>query len=213
MKMNNYLLLLGLAFSTQALSHAHHSHGVPLSKQEMDAAKGIFDTANVKDRNLSDWDGVWQSVYPYAKEGSLDPVFRKKAETDKKRSFTDIKNYYLKGYASDITDIGIENGIIEFTSNGKVSSCHYDYKGYKILNYVSGKRGVRYLFECNDKKSDAPTFVQFSDHIISPRKSTHFHIFTGNVSQDALLTELENWPTFFPYQLTKEEVVHDLLHH
>lgn len=213
MKIKGCLVLLGLAFSSQAFSHGHHSHGVPMTKQEESAANGIFATVDVKDRQLSDWDGVWQSVYPYAKDGSLDVVFQKKAEADKKKSFEDIKNYYLTGYASDITDIGIEDGVMEFTVNGKASSCKYDYEGYKILNYVSGKRGVRYLFECSDKKSEAPKFVQFSDHIIAPRKSTHYHIFTGNVSQEALFTELENWPTFFPYQMTKEDVVHDLLHH
>jgi Zn/Cd-binding protein ZinT len=31
--------------------------------------------------------------------------------------------------------------------------------------------------------------VQFSDHIIAPRKSAHFHIFMGNQSQEALLAE------------------------
>ncbi|MDU4095344.1 MAG: metal-binding protein ZinT [Pantoea sp.] len=213
MKIKVCLALLGLVVSSQAFSHGHHSHGIPMTKQEERAANGIFATADVKDRQLSDWDGVWQSVYPYAKDGSLDVVFQKKAKADKKKSFEDIKNYYLKGYASDITDIGIEDGVMEFTANGKTSACKYDYKGYKILNYVSGKKGVRYLFECSDEKSEAPKFVQFSDHIIAPRKSTHYHIFTGNTSQEALFNELENWPTFFPYQLTKEEVVHDLLHH
>lgn len=72
---------------------------------------------------------------------------------------------------------------------------------------------MRYLFECTDAKSAAPKFVQFSDHTIAPRKSAHFHIYTGNVSQEALLAELENWPTYFPFQLTKAQVVDDLLHH
>ena len=213
MKIKKSLVFLGLVFSSHAFSHAHHSHGAPLTATEVSAAKGIFNDGDIKDRPLSDWDGVWQSIYPYAKDGSLDPVFRKKAEADQRKSFEDIKHYYLKGYASNITDIGIENGMMEFTANGEVNACKYTYKGYKVLNYVSGKRGVRYLFECTDNKSAAPKFVQFSDHIISPRKSSHFHIFTGNVSQDALYKELENWPTFFPYQLTKQEIVDDLMHH
>lgn len=208
MQYRHFSLLLALVLSTDALAH-----GAPLNKEEAAAAKGIFADAQVKDRPLSDWDGVWQSVYPYAKEGSLDPVFSQKAQADKSKTFSEIKNYYLTGYASDISDMGIEKGVIEFTRNGKVSACKYDYSGYKILHYASGKKGVRYLFTCHDQKSDAPRFVQFSDHIISPRKSTHFHIFTGNVSQQALLNELENWPTFFPYQLSKEEVIDDLLHH
>ncbi|NIE98760.1 metal-binding protein ZinT [Pantoea sp. Acro-805] len=213
MKLNRYVVLLGLVFSSQSFSHDHHSHGAPLTEKEVKAANGVFNDGDIKDRQLSDWDGVWQSIYPYAKDGSLDPVFRKKAESGKGKSFAEIKDYYLKGYASDITDIGIENGVMEFTVKGEVNACKYDYKGYKVLNYVSGKRGVRYLFECTDKNSKAPKFVQFSDHIISPKKSGHFHIFTGNTSQDALFAELENWPTFFPYQMQKDEIVDDLLHH
>jgi len=34
--------------------------------------------------------------------------------------------------------------------------------------------------------------VQFSDHIIGPRQSQHFHIFSGNASQAALLEEMDN---------------------
>ncbi|WP_312830853.1 metal-binding protein ZinT [Pantoea eucrina] len=213
MKVAYWTLFLGLACSSTVFAHGGYSHGAPLSEKEVRAASGIFADGDVKDRPLSDWEGVWQSVYPYARDGSLDPVFQKKAAADKTRSFSDIKQYYLIGYASDITDIGIENDVMEFTEKGAVSSCKYAYKGYKVLNYVSGKRGVRYLFECTDKASKAPHFVQFSDHIISPRKSSHFHIFTGNVSQAALFDELENWPTFFPYQLSKAQVVDDLLHH
>ena len=213
MKLSNCFWLLTWAISPLAFSHADHSHGVPLSEKEISAAKGVFATNDVKDRPLSDWDGVWQSIYPYAKDGSLDIVFRSKADKDHSQSFEQVKKYYLKGYASDITEIGIENGVIEFTINGKISACRYDYQGYKILNYSSGKRGVRYLFLCKDKQSSAPRFVQFSDHIISPKPSTHFHIFTGNVSQAALLKELENWPTFFPFQLKKQEVIDDLLYH
>ncbi len=213
MKLQTVAAIIGLMIGGNALAHGGHSHGAPLSELEKNAANGIFNDADVKDRKLADWDGVWQSIDPYAKDGSLDPVFRKKAEKDKKQSFEQIKQYYLRGYASDISGIGIEDGVMEFTVNGKTSACKYDYKGYKILNYVSGKKGVRYQFECSDSNSAAPKFVQFSDHIIGPRKSAHFHIFTGNTSQEALYAELENWPTFFPYQLSKQEVVDDLLHH
>ncbi|EKN5803669.1 ZinT/AdcA family metal-binding protein, partial [Salmonella enterica subsp. enterica] len=109
--------------------------------------------------------------------------------------------------------IGIENGVIEFHRDNNVASCKYDYAGYKILTYVSGKKGVRYLFECKDANSKAPKYVQFSDHIIAPRKSGHFHIFMGNTSQQALLQEMENWPTYYPYQLKANEVVDEMLHH
>lgn len=202
-----------LAVSGQVLAHSHHSHGQLLTETEQKAAEGVFSMNDVKDRDLTDWEGVWQSVAPLLTKGELDPVFRKKAQHDNSKTFAQIKDYYRKGYATDIDTIGIENGTMEFHTGDKVSSCKYDYAGYKILNYVSGKKGVRYLFECKEAGSKAPKFVQFSDHIISPRKSAHFHIFTGNSSQDALLHEMDNWPTYYPWQLTDKQIVDEMLHH
>ena len=202
-----------LLVSGQALAHGHHSHGAPMTETEQQAAKCVFDDRLVKDRSLSDWDGVWQSVYPYLVSGELDPVFKKKAEKDKSKTADEIKAYYRKGYVTGVDTIGIEDGVMEFHTGDKVQSCKYDYAGYKILNYKSGKKGVRYLFECNDADSKAPKYVQFSDHIIGPRKSSHFHIFMGNTSQAALLQEMDNWPTYYPYQLKAKEVVDEMLHH
>lgn len=202
-----------LLVSGQALSHAHHSHGKPLSEVEQKAAEGVFDDKNVKDRSLSDWDGVWQSVYPLLESGKLDPVFEKKAQKESSKSAAEYKAYYRKGYRTDVDTIGIENGVMEFHTGDKVSSCKYEYAGHKILTYTSGKKGVRYLFECKDANSHAPKFVQFSDHTIAPRPSAHYHIFMGNTSQEALLNEMDNWPTYYPYQLTDEQVVDEMLHH
>ena len=67
--------------SAPAFSHGHHSHGKPLTEVEQKAANGVFDDTNVQNRTLSDWDGVWQSVYPLLQSGKLDPVFQKKADT------------------------------------------------------------------------------------------------------------------------------------
>lgn len=202
-----------LLVSGHALAHGHHSHGAPLTEMEQKAAEGVFDDKNVKDRALTDWDGMWQSVYPYLVSGELDPVFKKKAEKDNSKTAEEIKAYYRKGYATNVDTIGIENGVMEFHTGNQVESCQYDYAGHKILTYASGKKGVRYLFECKDAKNNAPKYVQFSDHIIAPRKSSHFHIFMGNTSQQALLEEMDNWPTYYPYQLKAEEVVDEMLHH
>ncbi|MDU6434503.1 MAG: metal-binding protein ZinT [Pantoea sp.] len=206
-------VLVMLTISGQVMAHGHHSHGPALSQMEQKAAEGIFDNKDVRDRTLADWEGVWDSVYPLLQQGKLDPVFVKKAQKDGRKSPEQYKAYYRKGYATDIDRMGIENGVIEFHRGGSVSACHYSYAGHKILTYASGNKGVRYLFECNDVNSTAPKYVQFSDHIIAPRKSSHFHIFTGNVSQQALLDEMDNWPTYYPYQLTQQQVVDEMLHH
>ncbi|ELY3087367.1 metal-binding protein ZinT [Klebsiella aerogenes] len=204
----------GIALAgAQAFAHGNHSHGPALTETERQASEGIFADKDVKDRALSDWDGVWQSVYPYLLNGDLDPVLEQKAKKPGAMSVEEYRAYYKKGYATDVEQIGIEDGVIEFHVGKTVNSCKYTYSGYKILQYASGKKGVRYLFECQQGDGNAPKFVQFSDHIISPRKSQHFHIFMGNESQEALLKEMDNWPTYYPYALHKEQIVDEMLHH
>lgn len=212
MKKSAFVLGMGvLLMSSQTLAHDHH-HGKPLTEAERKASEGIFDDKDVKDRALSDWDGIWQSVNPYLLSGALDPVLEKKAKQGGK-SVEEYRAYYQKGYATDVETIGIENNVMEFHVGKTVNACRYDYAGYKILTYTSGKKGVRYLFECKDAQSKAPKYVQFSDHIIGPRQSQHFHIFMGNESQEALLKEMDNWPTYYPYNMTKAQIVDEMLHH
>ena len=58
--------------------------------------KGYFKDSQVKDRKLSDYEGDWQSVYPYLKDGTLDEVFEHKAEEDGKMSEKNIKLIMIK---------------------------------------------------------------------------------------------------------------------
>ena len=208
-------LALGCTLAlTCAQTFAHgHNHGPALTEVERKASEGIFADSDVKDRPLSDWDGVWQSVYPYFVKGDLDPVLEKKAQQPGGKSVAEYRAYYQKGYATDVGQIDIEDNVMAFYIGKAVNSCRYAYKGYKILHYASGKKGVRYLFECQQPEAKAPKFVQFSDHIIGPRRSQHFHIFMGNDSQEALLKEMDNWPTYYPYALYKKQIVDEMLHH
>jgi zinc transport system substrate-binding protein len=59
--------------------HAH-SHGDPK------IYAGYFEDSQIKDRPLSDYAGDWQSVYPYLKDGRLDPVWEHKAEKARQTS-------------------------------------------------------------------------------------------------------------------------------
>ena len=161
------LLLLAGLFSGAAAAHGHH-HDKPQTEAQRKAAEGIFADKDVKDRQLSDWDGVWQSVEPYLASGELDPVMQAKAAKNGDKTAEEYRAYYTKGYKTDVDMIGIENNIIEFHHGDKVDQCEYQYAGYRILNYTSGKKGARYLFECKDKNSHAPKYIQFSDHIIAP---------------------------------------------
>lgn len=76
-------LMLGMSLvlaSSQAVAHGHHSHGPALTEAEQKASEGIFADQDVKDRTLSDWDGIWQSVNPYLLNGDLDAVLEQKAK-------------------------------------------------------------------------------------------------------------------------------------
>jgi len=211
--LKKYSFVAGLCLlMSQSPAFAHGSHGKPMTEIERKASEGVFDDGQVKDRTLADWQGIWQSVYGYLQQGDLDPVLKKKASRGEK-SEAEYRAYYQKGYATDVDMLGIENNVIEFHIGDRVAACQYAYQGYKILTYPSGKKGVRYLFECQQKDSKAPRFVQFSDHIIASRPSQHFHLYMGNESQQALLQQMDNWPTYYPYNMTKQQVVDEMLHH
>ena len=173
-----------------------------------------FDDSDVQDRTLSDWDGDWQSVYPYLQEGVLDGVMERKAESGSKTA-EEYRAYYETGYKTDVSQITIdaENNTMCFVKNGVAAKATYEYKGYQIYDYASGSRGVRYFFEATGGDADAPKYVQFSDHGIGPGKAEHFHIYSGNDGFDALSQEMDNWPTYYPAGMSGNEIKEDMLEH
>ena len=177
-----------------------------------DTMNGWFLTQDVKDRDLSDYEGEWQSVYPLLKEGKLKKVIQAKA---KKGDMTEAEynKYYDTGYETDVEKITIKGDQITFTRNGKSTTATYKYDGYKILDYAKGNRGVRYLFTATgDVPAGAPKAVQFSDHGIASGKAAHFHIFSGD-SQAETLKEMDNWPTYYPASMSADEVATEMLAH
>ncbi|PLS31666.1 ABC transporter substrate-binding protein [Bifidobacterium margollesii] len=178
-----------------------------------DVTNGYFLTQDVKDRTLADYEGEWQSVYPYLKDGTLDSVMEAKA---KKGDMTaeEYKEYYDTGYKTDVEKIIIKGNEMSFTRGGKTTTATYKYDGFRILDYAKGNRGVRYLFTATgDVPDGAPKVVQFSDHGIKPGKSAHFHIFMGDGSQEETLKEMDNWPTYYPASLSAKEVATEMLAH
>ena len=132
----------------------------------VDAANGIFEDSQVADRPLSDWEGEWQSVYPYLLDGTLDSVFADKAEDTGEKTAEEYKEYYTLGYESTFTGLTITADSITFYEGDTARTGTYAYSGYQILTYESSKKGVRYLFERTEDTQNTPKYVQFSDHII-----------------------------------------------
>lgn len=180
-----------------------HNHGV-----------SDFADSDVEDRTLADWDGDWQSVYPYLQNGDLDQVMARKAEAGDKTA-EEYKQYYETGYKTDVEKISIDSqaNTMTFTKDGTPATATYAYKGYQIYDYESGNRGVRYFFEATGGDAAAPKYVQFSDHGISPAKAEHFHLYFGNDGFDALSKEMDNWPTYYPADMNATQIADEMLEH
>ncbi len=215
MKVINLLEVLGDTVKTEELkegmqesehNHEHnHSHGKEVS---------TFEDNEVQDRELSDWAGEWQSGYPLILDGSLDKAFEIKAADSDKMTAEEYKEYYTTGYKTDYTDISIVGDNITFTDkDGNKISSDYKYVGYYIQDWSTGTRAAMYRFEAVDKASGAPIFIQFNDHMIEPAESEHFHIRMSNDSFDAIPDPENYWPTFYPAELTPEEVCEELAGH
>jgi len=190
--------------------HSHdHEHGH--DHDDDDIYAGHFEDDQVEDRELSDWEGDWQSVYPYLQDGTLDKVFAHKAEGGDKTA-AEYKTYYEQGYRTDVNRIVIAGDDVTFFDDGEAHTGEYAYDGYEILTYKAGNRGVRYIFEREGGDDDAPHYFQFSDHAISPTDADHYHIYMGD-DRDALLDEVVNWPTYYPLELSGEEVAEEMMAH
>ena len=188
-------------------SHSHdHAH-----KDDKNVSNGYFEDSQVKDRKLSDWEGDWQSVYPYLKDGTLDAVFAHKAEHGDK-SAKEYSDYYEIGYRTDVDRLVIKGDEVSFYKGDKASSGKYASDGYEILTYAKGNRGVRFIFKKVEGDGSAPEYMQFSDHIIAPEKADHYHLYWGN-DRAALLKEVTNWPTYYPSSMNGKDVAHEMMHH
>lgn len=188
-------------------AHAHnHSHG-----DDKGIAKGYFDDSQIAPRELSDWAGEWQSVYPLLVDGTLDEVMAHKAEHGDKTA-AEYKTYYDAGYKTDIGRITIDGSKISFQRDGQAATGEYAADGHEVLTYKKGNRGVRFIFRKVSGDEAAPAFIQFSDHRISPEKADHFHLYMGD-DRAKLLEELTNWPTYYPAALTPAQIVDEMNAH
>ena len=185
-------------------AHAH-DHG------DEKVSKGYFEDTQIVERTLVDWEGAWQSVYPYLREGALDPVMARKAEHGDK-SAEDYKAYYEVGYRTDVDRITIDGDEVTFFRAGAPVAARYASDGYEILTYEKGNRGVRFIFEKVAGDAAAPRFIQFSDHRIAPAAADHFHLYWGD-DRAAVLKELTNWPTYYPASMNVDEIVAEMNAH
>ncbi|WP_424931667.1 ZinT family metal-binding protein [Amaricoccus macauensis] len=206
------------AESAHAHAHGHghdheHDHTAADGETRDPAAiyRGEFEDDWIEPRELSDWEGDWQSVYPLLVDGTLDPVMAHKAAHGEKTA-AEYRAYYETGYETDVDRIEITGDVVRFYADDGFVEGHYASDGYEILTYESGNRGVRYIFAKAEGDADAPAFIQFSDHIIAPQKAGHYHLYWGD-DRAALLEEVTNWPTYYPASFDGEQIVEEMTAH
>lgn len=191
--------------------HDHdHAHGHAHDHDDK-VYQGYFEDSQIADRTLADWAGDWQSVYPLLQAGTLAPVMEHKAEAGTMTA-DEYTAYYDVGYKTDVNRITIEGDTVTFYGAGEPATADYAYDGYEVLTYEKGNRGVRFIFAKTEGAEAAPQFIQFSDHAIAPQEAGHFHLYWGD-DRAALLEELTNWPTYYPSDLSADEVVEEMLAH
>lgn len=197
----------------EGMEHEHdHDH------EESEAHKkevSTFEDNEVQNRQLSDWAGEWQSAYPFVLDGTLDEGFEHKAESGTMTA-KEYKEYYKKGYESDIANIVIDgdNNTIEYTyTDGRTCKSTYKYTGYYIQNWSTGTKAAMYRFEAEDKESGAPIYIEFNDHIIEPCAAEHFHFRSSNTSYDDIVDPENSWPTFFPASFDGDDMLDAFIGH
>ena len=198
--------------ATQAPAQTSNSATTDTHKHEHHNYKpSLVDEADVQARDLSDWENNWQSIYPFLQDGTLDAVLAHKAE-DGDKTVEEYRAYYNTGYTTEVERILIDGSSVTFFQDGKPTQGQYKNDGYEILTYKSGNQGVRYIFEKSGGDEAAPQFIQFSDHIMVPTKSDHYHLYWGD-DRAKLLTEVTNWPTYFPADLSGAEIAQSMIAH
>ena len=172
-----------------------------------------FTQEDIEDRTLADFAGEWVSLWPMMKDGELDEYCAHKEEEDDDPATTTetYREKYTKSWECDVKDISVKDNTVTFNYlDGKTVSAEYRYAGFATKTSDSGKISVRYQFETDS--SDAPRYVQFSDHGHEPGAAEHFHLYFGNDGFDAIMESTAS-SYFAPASLDKEGILDMLMGH
>ena len=168
---------------------------------------------DIKDRNLTDFAGNWQSLYPLLKSGDLAEYVKHHAE-ENKESADEVQKELAEKWGCDVTAVSIDGTKITFTyADGTKKDGEYKYAGYAPVLADDGDiNAVMYQYEAISGES--PKYVMFNDHGYQPAKAEHFHIFYGNGTDfDTMKKDFKYTPFFIPEGLNGKEAVEVLEGH
>lgn len=165
---------------------------------------GDFDPSDVKDRDLADFDGGWQSIAPMVADGSLDAYIDSVAQEN--GLTTDAaKTAQLSVYQSDFDTFTVAGDTVSIQNATGSYSAAYAYEGYAIVESDHGA-SVWYQYAVTEPVEGMPAYLLFNDHGIGADEHdheeehedalAHTHLRYGDEGFDALL-EVEGWSPFF----------------
>ena len=188
--------------------HDHHHHHEAEEEHHHHHEK----KAVSEDRTLADYEGEWQSVFPYMSENFKSKTASYMAAAEGFDNNDEAWNFFYEGNKTDIRYVNIKKDKVTFiNNNGSKVTGTYKYDGF--YSDCWGETSIRYQFKNTDKKSKAPAYIQFDDHLNFPTKAEHFHIYCGNDAK-AMLDIKYNWPTYYPKSIDSEsEMIHEFLKH
>ena len=168
---------------------------------------------DIKDRELTDFAGNWQSLYPLLEAGELDEYVEHHAEEHEEPA-EEVKKELEEKWGCDVTAVSVDGTKIEFTfADGTKKSGDYKYAGYSPVLADDGDiQAVRYQYEA--VSGDSPKFVMFNDHGYEPGNAEHFHIYYGDREDFEKTLESFSFNPFFIHEgLNGEEAVEVLEGH
>lgn len=168
---------------------------------------------DIQDRELTDFAGNWQSLYPLLEAGDLAEYVEHHAEEHDEPA-DEVLEELAEKWGCDVTAISIDGAKIDFTyADGTKKSGEYKYAGYSpVLADDGDVKAVLYQYE--RESGESPKYVMFNDHGFEPSKAEHFHIFYGDGTDfETTKKDFKYTPYFIPDGLNGEEAVEMLEGH
>ncbi len=201
--------------------HAHegeeaheHEHAQEAEKQQEhshDHDEEITED-DIKPREVSEFAGEWQSLYPVLMTGALDEYVEFQAEK-KEISVEESREEIEMKWNCGVKTIKIEdNSITLFFDDGSQKSGTYEYAGFATKTNEEGKiSSIRHEFLKKD--GDGPKYVMLNDHGHEPVDHVeHFHIYFGDNNFDELVTTKSN-PFFVDAKLDAKGCLENVMGH
>ncbi len=208
MKVINLMEVMGDKAKVEELKEGMQEHD---HEHEHDNAE--IEESDIKDRELSDFEGSWQSLYPMLEAGELETYVKDHSEEHGEPA-DEVLEELAQKWGCDLTEVSVSGATIDFTfADGTKKSGEYIYAGFTPVLADDGDiHAVRYQYEA--VSGDSPKYVVFNDHGYEPGKAEHFHIYYGDGADiDTALESFTYNPFFIHAGLNGEEALDVLSGH